>query len=231
MPRPPRIRARRGPASDESESAQPNGDGVMLLNSSELRAVNKNRALCGLKPIKIKSVIDVFAKYMQKTRTAIKKYGYRSFSHWVDNMLKHVAEDLDDSWLFVVTKAGDAVAFASCEVMTVKHRKTRHTPAGRKKMNRFIYMSNVCSLEKGYGKKAMELLIKQQISKMRSDGVRGDITVMLNFSPKSEYLPTYYANMGFQPLSKQDNFVLSSYAEAIKDSVHHTVMYKTYACV
>jgi hypothetical protein len=203
----------------------------MLLNSSELRVVNKNRKLCGLPPIDIKRVIKVFAEYLQKTRTAIKIHGYRRFSDWVDFMVKHVAQDLDDSWLFVVTKAGDAVAFASCEVFTVEHRKTRQKSADREKMNPFIYISNVCSLEKGYGRKAMELLIEQQILKLRSDGVKGDITVMLNFTPSSEYLYKYYAGMGFEGLSKQDSFKLSSYAKVIEDSVHREVMYKTYACV
>lgn len=227
MPRRPHKRVNSEVPSCKVKPSQPNGDDVKLLNSSGLRAFNKSRLSKGQKPVNIKSVIKAFSEYMRKTGTVIKKYGLQTFSEWVDSMLQHVKSDHEDSWMFAV-RNDTAQAFTSCQVMKVDVRTSRHTRDGQATMPPFIYISNVCSLEKGLGKRTLDLLIKQQLARLRAAKVRGAITVMLNFTAASEYLGAYYTNMGFQTLEKRDSFRLSSYAKAIEDSAHRVVMYKNF---
>jgi hypothetical protein len=227
MPRRPQKRVKSAKPSRKVNPPQPNGDDVKLLNSSDLRKVNESRRSKGKPPINIKPVIKAFSEYMRKTGTVIKKYGLRTFPEWVESMLQHVKSDHEDSWMFAV-RNGTALAFTSCEVMKVDFRTSRHTRDCQATMPPFIYISNVCSREKGLGKRTMDLLIKQQLARLRAAKVRGTITVMLNFTTASEYLGAYYTNMGFQTFKKLDSFRLSSYAKAIEDSVHRVVMYKNF---
>lgn len=225
MPRGPRIRAKLGEVNVKSKPSHPNGDDFTPLNSSELRKVDNIRLSEGKPPIDIKQIIEVFAAYLKKTKIDLKPFGFKRFSEWVEAMLEHVRLDTDNTWVFVV-EGDKAVAFASSEVLEYTVRATRST--SKVKGNKFLYIGNLCSLVPGWGSKALTKLVQEQILDMRGNGVKGDITVMLNFTPSSTYLAAYYSKLGFKFLSKLSSPKVWHCAKVIKDPVHSEVMYKTF---
>jgi hypothetical protein len=215
---------------------------LTMVDSIQLRDINKERSLNGLPPVNVTKVIEDFAEYLKEKKTAVTKYGLKGpskFKDWSNRMLENIKHDTDGSWMFALPPDkldpnSTAVAFASIEVMAVSQPSTRNNK-DKPPLNDLIYLANVCSNAGkglGVGRKVMEQLIEQVIGKMRSSGVVGDITVMLNFTPDEERLFRLYSAMGFTELpqeserSDEDKFKLSIYAGMIKDSVHSKVMYR-----
>jgi len=224
MPRRPRTRVNGAcPKCNIKPSSAP-GDDVKLLNSSELHRLNKLRSKEGQPLINIRKIIRVFADYLAKNNTDLKKFGYANPSQWVNAMLKDVECDRDNTWVFAV-EGGQAVAYASGEVMSHDARASRHAKDPKDRL--FLYIANVCSVKPGCGSEAMRKLIEQQISKMRRSGVKGDITVVLNFTPDKDFLLPYYSKMGFRVLSKHSSPKEHHCAMAVSDPVHSVVMCKT----
>jgi hypothetical protein len=219
MPRRPQKRVNRTVPSPP----QPHRDDVKFLNSSGLRAVNKRRRSEGKPPINIEEIIKVFAKYLDENDTDWEPFRYKNSSEWVKAMLEDVRRDKKNTWVFAVLE-NKAVAYASGEVMTYTVPTTRTSKDEDKD---FLYIPNVCSVLPGCGSEATKQLIEQQISNMRCNGVKRDITVMLNFTPSKKFLVAYYSKMGFKLLSKLSSPKVCHCARLITDPVHSVVMYKT----
>jgi hypothetical protein len=225
MPRRPQKRVNSAVPSCKANPSQPDGDEVKFFNSSDLRTVNKRRRLEGKPPINIEEIIKVFADYLEENDTDLEPFGFTNFSKWVEAMIEDVRRDKVNTWVFAVEK-GKAVAYACGEVMRYTVPTTRLTSKDNHKT--FLYIANVCSVKPGCGSEAMKQLIEQQILNMRCNGAKGDITVMLNFTPGKKFLAAYYSKLGFKLLSKLSSPKECHCAKVIKDPVHSVVMYKTF---